>query len=458
MLKSQMIGILLVAGLLSCQKKSSPGFGGNGPNVETDTKDEGSKSGGTDDGNEMAIVNLTGDLGACNTSRRGKSYYVLAEKKFRYCADTDQWDVIDMKGADGSAGKNSLVSVTPEAAGINCAGGGQKIQNGLDQNANAQLDSSEVNSTSFACHGLVGGASLVSVTAESAGANCTAGGKKIQIGLDDNKDGTLEVSEAHSTQYVCNGSNGFSGFSSLSTANTEPPGSNCSYGGIRINIGLDNGDGGGIARDGLLQSGEVDSTSYHCQDVIPKRTVRITEGKVASNSTNADKDASCNAEFGGNYVGATVLDLTMYLPSVSTSTAGLSFNVVGQIYPYTTQKHVSSLSVVLTNVAQGLAPTACIYKFAPIRFSRSQISSGATDEIKTTTCQSDLGLRYTVASTSDIFPAYGQVGSLSANDWNAKATSESYRFEFSGDTNQAHFVLKSYGSNSTSYAACILID
>jgi hypothetical protein len=49
MLKSQMIGILVVAGLMSCQKKSSPSSAGSGPNIDNETTDEGSKSGSTDD-------------------------------------------------------------------------------------------------------------------------------------------------------------------------------------------------------------------------------------------------------------------------------------------------------------------------------------------------------------------------------------------------------------------------
>ena len=44
----------------------------------------------------------------------------------------------------------------------------------------------------------------------------------------------------------------------------ESPGVNCADGGQKTESGLDNGDGGGTARDGILQAGEVDTTIYLC--------------------------------------------------------------------------------------------------------------------------------------------------------------------------------------------------
>lgn len=57
---------------------------------------------------------------------------------------------------------------------------------------------------------------------------------------------------------------GNSGFNSITVNVAESPGANCADGGWKITSGLDNGDGGGVARDDTLQSGEVDSTSYVC--------------------------------------------------------------------------------------------------------------------------------------------------------------------------------------------------
>jgi hypothetical protein len=45
---------------------------------------------------------------------------------------------------------------------------------------------------------------------------------------------------------------------------TIAAGATCSGGGIKIDVGLDNGDGGGTARNGTLETGEVDSTANVC--------------------------------------------------------------------------------------------------------------------------------------------------------------------------------------------------
>lgn len=66
------------------------------------------------------------------------------------------------------------------------------------------------------------------------------------------------------------GPTGGSGINSLISTSTaaEPPGGNCANGGtaVTLNSGLDNGDGGGTAGDGILQAGEIDATTvfYSC--------------------------------------------------------------------------------------------------------------------------------------------------------------------------------------------------
>lgn len=65
-----------------------------------------------------------------------------------------------------------------------------------------------------------------------------------------------------------NGSDGTSGANgavSLIKATTLPVGdTQCPAGGVAIATGLDDGDGGGVAGDGVLQDGEIDSTEYVC--------------------------------------------------------------------------------------------------------------------------------------------------------------------------------------------------
>ena len=159
-------------------------------------------------------------------------------------------------GATGSSGKNTLVKTSVEPNGANCSTGGTKLEYGLDANGNNILDLSEINAgiTNYLCNGLQGpkgdqgvqgpkgdkgdlGATgpqglqgemgpqgpagttgttgsngqttLVNTTTEAAGANCSAGGVKMEYGLDANANGILDAIEINATltKYVCNGSN-----------------------------------------------------------------------------------------------------------------------------------------------------------------------------------------------------------------------------------------------------------
>jgi hypothetical protein len=167
-----------------------------------------------------------------------------------------------MNGQAGAEGLAALVAVSPEPAGTNCPSGGNAVTAGLDDNRNGTLEAGEVDSTRYVCNGTNGGFNaLTRVTTEPAGANCTFGGQRLEAGVDTSGNGMLEAGEITSTSYVCNGA---AAFALLSQASNEPAGANCPTGGLRVVAGLDNGDGGGTARDGMLSIGEVDSTSYVC--------------------------------------------------------------------------------------------------------------------------------------------------------------------------------------------------
>ena len=58
-----------------------------------------------------------------------------------------------IQGATGTNGKNSLINTTTEAAGNNCANGGVKIEVGLDLNDNGLLEINEINNsqTKYIC-------------------------------------------------------------------------------------------------------------------------------------------------------------------------------------------------------------------------------------------------------------------------------------------------------------------
>src|SRR5205823_6418892 len=50
--------------------------------------------------------------------------------------------------------------------------------------------------------------SLFTSANEPAGTNCSTGGRKIQVGIDDNNNGILDATEVDQTFYVCNRSIG----------------------------------------------------------------------------------------------------------------------------------------------------------------------------------------------------------------------------------------------------------
>ncbi|MGK5092082.1 cytochrome c3 family protein [Deltaproteobacteria bacterium TL4] len=92
-----------------------------------------------------------------------------------------------------------------------CKNGGVEIAIGIDDNGDGKLDEpAEVDNREILCH-LGGINSMVSITAEPGGTNCSAGGQKIQSGMDMDGNGKLEGSELGTPIYACNGVAGTNG-------------------------------------------------------------------------------------------------------------------------------------------------------------------------------------------------------------------------------------------------------
>ena len=161
-------------------------------------------------------------------------------------------------GQDGQDGGDSLIAVTDEPAGTNCAYGGERIDSGLDDDGDGTLDPEEIDATAYVCDGAPGGTSLVNVETETEGANCPYGGRRVESGVDTNGDGALSPDEVTATAYVCNGDVGDTGAGALVTSAEEPAGTNCADGGVAVSVGTDD-DG-----DGALSDTEVDTTFYVC--------------------------------------------------------------------------------------------------------------------------------------------------------------------------------------------------
>ncbi|SEK78699.1 Uncharacterized protein SAMN05216359_10377 [Roseateles sp. YR242] len=222
----------------------------------------------------------------------------------------------------GSSGSNTdpdgvvitfatLVRVSAEAAGTQCANGGVRVQSGMDIDSNGVLADSEVSSTQYVCNGADGSngstgsnglSTLVRVRTEASGAHCAQGGSAVLAGMDTNGNGVLEDSEVSSTSYVCTGSNGATGptgstgasgsagYDSLVSLSTESAGANCAYGGQRLQSGLDSN------RNGVLDITEVLATSFICS-AAPADTqwVNVTGTAVqAVSNTGYLANASAN--------------------------------------------------------------------------------------------------------------------------------------------------------------------
>ncbi len=125
-------------------------------------------------------------------------------------------------GSNGVSGTTSLINTTPEPAGANCPNGGTRIDVGDDTNNNGTLDSGEIKQTRYVCagsngtngangtsgtngkDGKDGTAYLITTATEPPGSNCAQGGVKVESGADANGNGVLDGNEA-TTTYVCNG-------------------------------------------------------------------------------------------------------------------------------------------------------------------------------------------------------------------------------------------------------------
>jgi hypothetical protein len=180
-------------------------------------------------------------------------------------------------GSTTASGQATVLATVSGAAPLaNCPSGGISVDSGIDTNGNGQLDAAEVTGTQYVCNGTAGSnglSMLVAISDEAAGANCSAGGKKINAGADSNASGVLDAGEISTTSYVCNGtngtngsngangtngSNGSNGLNTLMAIVSEAAGANCTYGGNKITSGVD------LDADGVLDALEITATSYVC--------------------------------------------------------------------------------------------------------------------------------------------------------------------------------------------------
>lgn len=161
-------------------------------------------------------------------------------------------------GYEGPQGPEGYASLIKQSADTTVCGprGGVRIDTGVDLNWDGILQLTEIDYTSWVCNGYDGYDgynSLIKPTAIAPGSTCTYGGVRYDTGLDLNEDGTLQSTEVDYSSYVCHGESG-----SLVEIWGVDPGSICTNGGIEIDIGKDTNF------NGVLDSSEIDQIQYLC--------------------------------------------------------------------------------------------------------------------------------------------------------------------------------------------------
>ncbi len=215
--------------------------------------------------------------------------------------------VSQQPGEKGLDAHEMLVRIEGRVADSICTEGGAEIIIGSDYDQNGILSDDEVSSTTKVCHGKEGlsgpqGApgpvveanqSLLRINPIQPGnESCPMGGAVLLAGIDLSDDGELGDDEIHTANTVCNGvigSNGINGMqgvdgqtgASALVEQRQPHPSVCPVG-IIIEFGIDDGNGGGIAHDGTLQTGELLESLNVCS--TPLAYGPITD--MASGSAN----------------------------------------------------------------------------------------------------------------------------------------------------------------------------
>ncbi len=112
----------------------------------------------------------------------------------------------------GVDGLSTLVRMRAEPPGSHCAQGGSQVLAGKDLNRNDVLEDAEVTSSAYVCGGAPGATgaagssgrdSLLAFAAEAPGGTCAYGGQRVQSGLDLNANGVLDAAEVTATAFVC---------------------------------------------------------------------------------------------------------------------------------------------------------------------------------------------------------------------------------------------------------------
>jgi ELWxxDGT repeat protein len=282
---------------------------------------------------QVNFASTSSDLPVCNSQTLGRLYYVEMDAEFQVCNEAG-WQVIDLTGPQGTDGSSPLFV---QSQSTQCPNGGTRIDIGIDADGGGTLEQEEIEMSLNICDGndgldgqngstgddgndgfdgqdgSDGSNTAILTTTESVGANCAEGGIRIDAGIDDNGDGILQASEFDQTQFVCNGFNGSASPDTMLTRISAPPLSmGCTAMGRVVENGLDNGDGGGVVQNGVLEDGEVDYVATYCDRFVYERLTDINPSGDSMNVVSTEQVFIGNTMFFGANDGTNGRELWAY--------------------------------------------------------------------------------------------------------------------------------------------------
>ena len=270
--------------------------------------------------------------------------------------------VAGTNGTNGTNGQNTLVKTTTETAGANCTTGGVKIEYGLDANSNGILDVSEINATltKYVCNGAVGLTGAVGATGAQ-GIQGVAGptgatGLQGPIGLT----GAVGATGPQGIQGIAGltGATGAQGPAGLLTSGTTA-GNTTYWNGTawvtnNSNI-FNNGANVGIGTTTPTTKLQVNgaATNTLALNAAASSTIDFSQSNLAYTSATAASYTLSNIKNGGAY--SLVLTSTTNTGAASFTSTGFTFKYMGTGTRTSGKTHIYSFIVVGTVVYVSMA-------------------------------------------------------------------------------------------------------
>ncbi|HIE66306.1 MAG TPA: hypothetical protein EYQ01_10975, partial [Nitrospira sp.] len=122
--------------------------------------------------------------------------------------------------------------------------------------------------------------------------DCPTGGILVETGIDENGNGFLDAAEVDQSEKLCNGATGATGAQALLLLSDEPIGPNCSFGGVRIDSGLDSNI------NNTLDPSEITETKFVC---TPARALFEAKEKLVAFDAGAGDQFGFSVSISGDY-------------------------------------------------------------------------------------------------------------------------------------------------------------